>query len=81
MSDARRFVVWDPSDTDEDGGLVVETAEEEFEAAELYAQRDHDNGNYEGVGAYELRVRCPTGEVVDIVVDVDFDPVFSARPA
>lgn len=79
---ARRFVVWEPGCTDEQFGMVTDTVEDEFEAAEVYAQYDYDNGNYEAKqDGYDVRVRCPTGEVVDIEVTVDWSPEFHAWPA
>lgn len=72
------FLVWDPSQEDEAHALRVVAASDAEEAAELYAERDNNNGNYDG-GEYELKVRCSDGTLVDVAVAVDWDPIFTAR--
>jgi hypothetical protein len=82
-----RYRVWDPDleptppefePTPPDVELFMAASPEK--AAELYAECDRD-GQAENLYdcGHALRVRDDAGEVYEVVVEVDFMPVFGAR--
>lgn len=71
------YKVWDPFQSSSFYADEI-IAEDPAEAGELFAENDHDNGNYEG-GDYELKVMDPEGIVVDVTVSVDWTANFYGR--
>jgi len=70
-----KYKVWQPSGEDEDNATEFDAVSSQH-AAEQWAERHwcSDDGT-----TLELRVKQPTGVVVDISVDVNFEPSFCAH--